>query len=194
MNIGIDIDDTITQTFEYSYPLSKEYTKKYCNRESKNIEDLASVNHYYLKIINDWNTEEELDFWDKNYKKIIQNVKIKADAKRVIDKLRENGAKIYLITARMKTENFDAYEETRKWLKLNEVEYDELIIDAVNKNQIAKNKNIDIFIDDSFENCISVANEGIKTFIIETEINKGLENENINRVYSWNEIYEKLKV
>lgn len=194
MNIGIDIDDTITQTFEYSYPLSKEYTKKYCNRDSQNIEDLASVNHYYLKKLNNWNAEEELDFWDKNYKKIIQNVKIKDGAKRVIDKLRKNGAKIYLITARMKANNFDAYEETRKWLKQNEVEYDELIIDAVNKNQIAKNKNIDIFIDDSFENCISVANEGIKTFIIETEINKGLENENINRVYSWNEIYEKLKV
>ena len=194
MNIGIDIDDTISQTFEYSYPLSKEYTKIVCNRTSKNIEDLFSVNHFYLRAINDWNQEEEDDFWKKNYKKVIQNVKVKDDAKNVIDKLKENGNKIYLITARMKSEYFDAYEETKKWLKNNEIYYDELIIDVSNKNQVAKSKKIDVFIDDSFENCVSVAKEGIRTFIIDTKINKGLENDNISRVYSWNEIYEKINV
>jgi len=194
MNIGIDIDDTISQTFEYSYPLSKEYTRKYCNRDSKNIEDLATVNHWYLKVINDWNNDEESEFWKRNYKKIIQNVKIKDNAKRVIRKLKEDGNKIYLITARMKSKEFDIYKETEKWLKENDVYYDELIVDVTDKNQVVKSKNIDVFIDDSFENCISVAKDGTKTFIINTKVNQGLEDDNISRVYSWNEIYEKINV
>ena len=40
----------------------------------------------------------------------------------------------------------------------------------VNKAVAAKQENLDIFIDDSFKNCQMVADLGIKTFIMDTEI------------------------
>ena len=131
MIIGIDIDDTISKTFEYSYPLSIEYTKKVCGREPKRIEDISVRTHHYLSAVNDWTLDEEIDFFKENYYKIISNVEIKENAKSVINKLKQNGHKIVLITARMKTKEFDVHEITKTWLKNNGVNYDKLIVDAL---------------------------------------------------------------
>lgn len=193
MIIGIDIDDTISKTFEYSYPLSKEFTKNKFNRDSLNIEDLVVRNHWYLSAINNWNTEESNMFWDENYLKIVQNVEPKTDAKEIIKQLKNDGHKIVLVTARISYDSFDVYEETKKWLEVEDICYDSLIIDANEKDVIAKNEKIDLFIDDSFENCLAISKIGIKTFLMDSEINKGLVDENVPRVFSWNEIYEKIK-
>lgn len=192
MNIGIDIDDTISKTFEYSYPLSKEYTKKVLNREGLSIEEVSANSHQYLKVINEWSNEEADNFWAENYKTIIQNVKIKEDVVDILKKLKSDGHQIYLITARTKDNSFDVALETQKWLEKNGVIYDDLIIDALEKDEIAKAKNIDLFIDDSFTNCKAVTNIGIKSYLVDSPVNKGLEDNEISRVFSWDEIYKKI--
>lgn len=192
MNIGIDIDDTISKTFEYSYPLSKEYTKNVLKRDSLNLEDVSCVSHQYLKLINNWNKEEQDKFWNINYKAIIQNVEPKTDVIEVIKKLKSDGHNICLITARMKDDKFDVVLETKNWLNKNGIVYDELIIDALEKGEIAKKQNIDLFIDDSFKNCKDITSFGIKAYLIDSPVNKGLEDDKICRVFSWNEIYKKI--
>ena len=88
-------------------------------------------------------------------------------------------------------------KETAIWLlyccillfcKLIVLPFDELIIDADDKAKICRSKKIDIFIDDSYKNCIQVANEGIKTYLMTTELNKNIDSGNIQRVYSWRDI------
>lgn len=192
MNIGIDIDDTISKTFEYSYPLSKEYTKKVLNRDGLNIDEVSANSHQYLRVINKWNNEEADAFWAENYKTIIENVEPKADVIDVLKKLKSEGHNIYLITARIKDKSFDVALETKKWLDKNGVIYDDLIIDALKKDEIAKEQKIDLFIDDSFTNCMAVTNIGIKSYLIDSPVNKGLEDSKISRVFSWNEIYKKI--
>lgn len=192
MNIGIDIDDTISKTFEYSYPLSKEYTKKVLNRDGLNIEEVSANSHQYLRVINKWNNEEADNFWAENYKAIIQNVELKDDVVDILKKLKSDGHHIYLITARTKDDSFDVALETQKWLEKNGVIYDGLIIDALKKDEIAKDQKIDLFIDDSFTNCMAVANAGIKSYLIDSPVNKGLEDNKISRVFSWNEIYKRI--
>ncbi len=192
MNIGIDIDDTISNTFEYTYPLSREYTRKICKREPKRIEDLSVINHHYVDAINEWNEDEANAFWDKNYIKIVQNVIIKENVKNILDKLRNEGHRIFFITARWDSPIFDIITETKTWLRKNQIEYDDLIVNAENKDVIAKERNIDVFIDDSLENCIAVSKKGIKTFLVDSIPNKNVESPEITRVFSWNEIYEKI--
>ncbi len=194
MNIGIDIDDTISKTFEYSYPLSKEYTKNILNRDSLNIEDVSIGTHQYLRELNKWNEEEADNFWAKYYKTIIQNVEPKEAVIKSLKKLKLEGHKIFLITARIKANSFDVALETKKWLDKNEIVYDELIIDALKKDEIAKKQKIDLFIDDSFTNCMAVTNIGIKSYLIDSPVNRGLENNKICRVFSWDEIYKKINV
>ena len=71
--------------------------------------------------------------------------------------------------------------------------YDKLVLDSQNKVAVAKENHIDIFVDDSIKNCTEMANAGIKTYMMDTIVNKDFENENIERVYSWPHLYQKIE-
>jgi len=190
MNIGIDIDDTIAETFETLLPYSQKYTiedlKKKSNIDLKG--DLS--NHLYIVYVNGWNEPEAVTFWEKYYAEILRELNIKKFAAEVINKLKQEGHKIYLITARWDMRADNVKEITEQWLRDNNVVYDELIINASDKLKIAQEKKIDIFIDDSFNNCKSIADETeAKVYLMNTKINEKLSAENIKRVYSWPEVY-----
>ena len=190
MNIGIDIDDTISETFETLLPYSQKYTLEDLKRKS-NVDlrgDLS--NHLYIVYVNGWNEQEALAFWEKYYAEILREVNIKKFASEVINKLKQEGHEIYLITARWDMRADNVKEITKKWLEDNNVVYDELIINASDKLKIAKEKEIDIFIDDSFNNCKSIADgTNAKVYLMNTKMNENLNHKNIERVYSWPEIY-----
>ena len=191
MNIGIDIDDTISETFEILLPYSQKYTIEDLNKESKIYIKDEYANHFYIVYMNGWNEKEATDFWSKYYGEILKKVNIKKFASEVINKLKQEGHKIYLITARWDMPNDDILGITKQWLIENNVEYDELIINASDKLQLIKEKNIDIFIDDSFNNCKNIAvNSNAKVYMMTSRVNGSFEDENIKRVYSWPEIYD----
>lgn len=191
MNIGIDIDDTISETFETLLPYSQKYTIEDLNKESKIYIKDEYANHFYIVYMNGWNEKEATDFWSKYYGEILKKVNIKKFASEVINKLKQEGHKIYLITARWDMPNDDILGITKQWLIENNVEYDELIINASDKLQLIKEKNIDIFIDDSFNNCKNIAvNSNAKVYMMTSRVNGSFEDENIKRVYSWPEIYD----
>ena len=193
MNIGIDIDDTISETFETLLPYSQKYTIEDLKRESKVELDSNLSNNFYIVYMNGWNKKEATDFWSKYYGEILREVNIKKFAKEVINKLKQDGHKIYLITARWDMPNDNVKDITKQWLERNQVEYDNLIINASDKLKLAKENNIDIFIDDSFKNCKSIAyNTDIKVYMMTSRVNGNLEDEKIRRVFSWPEIYDLL--
>jgi len=190
MNIGIDIDDTISETFETLLPYSQIYTIEDLKRKSDiNLRGDLS-NHFYIVYVNGWNEQEAIKFWEKYYEEILREVNIKKFASEVIAKLKQEGHKIYLITARWDMRADNVRGITEAWLKDNKVEYDELITNASDKLKIAKEKDIDVFVDDSFNNCKSIAyGTNAKVFLMNTKMNEKLEDDNIKRVYSWPEVY-----
>lgn len=191
MNIGIDIDDTISETFETLLPYAQKYTIEDLKRESKVEMDSNLSNHFYIVYMNGWNEQEATDFWSKYYGKILRELNIKKFAAEVIKKLKQEGHKIYLITARWDMRADNVRGITEKWLKDNKVEYDELIINAEDKLKIALEKKIDIFIDDSFKNCKAIAdNTSAKVYMMTSRVNGSLEDKKIKRVFSWPEIGE----
>jgi len=190
MNIGIDIDDTISETFETLLPYSQKYTIEDLKRKSEIDLRGDLSNHFYIVYVNGWNEQEAKEFWEKYYAEILRQVNIKKFASEVINKLKQEGHKIYLITARWDMRADNVKEITKQWLKENNVVYDELIINASDKLSIAKEKNIDIFIDDSFNNCKSIKDgTNAKVYLMNTKMNENLNDENIKRVYSWPEVY-----
>lgn len=189
MNIGIDIDDTISETFETLLPYAQKYTIEDLKRESKVHMDGNLGNHFYIVYMNDWNEEEATTFWSKYYGEILRNLNIKTFASDVIKKLKEQGHKIYLITARWDMPNDNVKGITQKWLEQKDVKYDELIINASDKLKLVKENDIDIFIDDSFKNCKSIAeNTSTKVYMMNSRVNAELNDEKIQRVFSWPEI------
>lgn len=191
MNIGIDIDDTISETFETLLPYSQKYTIEDLKRKSEIDMNQNFLDHFYIVYMNGWNEKEATDFWSKYYGEILKKVNIKKFASEVINKLKQKGHKIYLITARWDMPNDDIQGITKQWLIENNVEYDELIINASDKLKLVEEKNIDIFIDDSFNNCKNIAvNSNAKVYMMTSRVNGSFEDENIKRVYSWPEIYD----
>ena len=188
MKIGIDIDNTITDikdelmksAFNYAKRLNKEINYDYLNSEDKNNDG-----GIYQKIFNF--TYEELKYFLKDIQEEIVNKAVpRKNAINYINKLKEKENEIYIITARDSEFHDDPYKLSKDWLDKNNIKYDKLIVNAREKASICKKENIDIFIDDNINNCIDIANLGIKTIrISEDETNYN----NIVNVKTWDEIY-----
>lgn len=191
MRIGVDVDDTISDTYEVAFAYAQKYTVEELKRSAE-IQNFTAKHHYYLTIMHNWTDEEEMNFWHKYYGDIIKKVKPFTFAVDTIKKLKEEGHEIVIVTARWPEGNCDVYGLTLEWLKKNDIIYDDIVFNASDKSKVALEKKLDVFIDDSFKNCISVANIGVKAYIIDSRTNKGLESENVTRVYSWPDVYDHL--
>ena len=189
MNIGIDIDDTISDTFEALLAYSQKYTIEDLKRESNIDINKDYLNHLYIESASGWNDIETKNFWEKYYEDILKAVNIKNFASKVINNKRKNGDKIFLITARWDMPNFDTKKLTEDWLQENNVQYDKLFMNASDKVQLVKENNIDLFIDDSFNNCKQISeNTNAKVYMMTSLVNKNLGDKKIKRVFSWPEI------
>lgn len=185
MRIGIDVDNTITDTL----PLFKKYCKKYNEEVVKrniqmNEEGFAMTNLY------DWTEEEKKDCYLKYIDKAREEGTIKPKAKEIIKKLKEENNCIHIITAR-KRGILDPYETTKEYLDNNEIPYDELAIQK-DKKQYCIDNNIDILIDDEPQNIMEVS-KIIPVIVFEWVHNKSCTGENIIKVKSWNEVYDVIK-
>ncbi len=63
----------------------------------------------------------------------------------------------------------------------------------LDKKEVAKENELDLFIDDSIKNCMELSSIGIKTFMMNTRVNEKIKCDNIERVFNWKEIEEKIK-
>ncbi len=191
MNIGIDIDDTISNTYETVIPYAQKYTIEELHRSGVFNQEHDLVTHIYAKYLHNWSDDEEETFWYKYYTQILKEVSVKSLASENIKKLIKNN-KIYLITARWENEKKEIEQVTRKWLKENDIIYDKLILNAEDKVEIAQKNNIDVFIDDSFRNCKALSDAGIRTFIMDSKVNGKFNDERITRVYSWPHVCQEI--
>ena len=83
MNIGIDIDDTIADTFEALLAYSQKYTIEDLKRESNIDINKDYLNHLYIESASGWNDLETKNFWEKYYEDILKAVNIKNFASKV---------------------------------------------------------------------------------------------------------------
>lgn len=191
MNIGIDIDDTISNTYETVIPYAQKYQIEELHKSPILDRNKELATHKYTKALHNWNDEEENIFWEKYYVKMLPKIKVKELASENIKELRKKH-NIYLITARWDNEEKEISKLTKKWLEDNEIVYDELILNAGTKLELCKKHNIDIFIDDSFQNCKELTENGIRTFIMDSKTNGKYNDKNITRVYSWPHISQEI--
>ena len=76
MNIGIDIDDTISNTFESATYYAEKYVTEILKREP--VKDISKVkDHYYVRDMFGLTDEEDDRFWEEYYERIIENVEPK---------------------------------------------------------------------------------------------------------------------
>ena len=190
MNIGIDIDGVLTN---YQKEVL-DYGTKMCIDEGLPIEIDASK--YHENEIFNWSEEQDIKFWNKYIIEYFKNTPIKNFASEVIEKLRQEGHKIFIITARneygMPKEYYGKEQEiTKQWLEKNHIKYDKIIFEAEKLEPCIENK-IDVMIEDSPEN-IEYLSKQIKVIKFDCQYNKEVNNKNVITAYSWCHIYKIIK-
>ena len=193
MRIGIDIDGVLTNIEEFVM----NYVTKYC--VENNIEySISDSNYDYCKTFG-ISKETEIDFWKQYLEDYAVNEKVRPFATEIIEKLRDEGNEIYIITARWLTNRDDSIgnkmrEIVKKWLYENGISYDKLIFSQASQErksqEILENK-IDLMIEDNPDNIKELANF-VPVICYHAEYNKSCIGNKIIRCYSWYDIYSKI--
>ena len=126
MNIGIDIDDTITNSTE----VIREYVIKYDTEYSNSKELVNNLD----KIVRGFKGSNIIErFFIDHCLEMMGKVKVKEHASEVINNLRKNGNKVFIITARSDKYYGDTTKYIQDYLGKNNIDYDVIIHSQVHK-------------------------------------------------------------
>ena len=176
ITIGIDIDDTITNT----NCLVRRYFRNSNNKELiDNMEDI--IKGFYVN-------DTTIEFYKSLNSVFLNQVKLKKGVVEVIDQLHSIGYRIIFITARNDNYYGDAYKMCSDFLDKNGIKYDKLIIDCPYKTKIIKEEKIDILIDDVIDIIDEAKDMGVDSILVSSSLNRGKKTKG-KRVNNWNEIY-----
>ena len=179
--IGIDIDDTITDTTA----LVKEYIEKYDQDYSN---DKILINNIYEIIRGFFGNDIIIKFFKDHCLEMGKKYQIRENSKQVINKLKEEGHEIYIISARTDDYFGNANKFCEEYLDSVGIKYDKVITGKLFKVDTCKKENIDIMIDDGVDTCDDINKVGIKAFLYSTEINENKDTIS-DRVYNWAQVY-----
>lgn len=180
--IGIDIDNTITDSSIIVSKYAHLYDNNYNN---KIVNDLDNILRGFF------NTNEVERFF-KDYALDIGNeIMVKPYSVEVINKLKEEGHEIIIITARSDEYYGNVYNFCKEYLEKNNIKFDKLIVDKVYKVDTCVEEKIDIMIDDGVDTCDEINLVGIKAFLFTSDLNQDKDTLS-PRVNSWKEAYNKI--
>lgn len=175
MNIGLDIDDTMTNTSE----LKIEYFKKHFNIDDMNI---------LIDMLNPGKIDGELlDFFKNNLLEMSKRYTLKDNVKEVIDRLRLKGHKIFIITARAYTFVDGVIEATEEYLERHNIYFDNITYKAKDKRNACIENKIDIMVDDSIGVLEELKRCNIKTLLFNSMVNENKKTD-FDRVSNWIEL------
>ena len=194
MKIGIDLDDTtfitVKSMLKYADKFEEEISGVPTNRDSFGL----IKNRYYLKVLYGWDEKTKFDFFDKYYKNVLEECTIMPNADKTIKKLKEEGDTIHFITARlMNIKDCDTEAITKESLKKFNIPYDSLNLHISDKLSFCEKNEIDLLIEDSYETCRELTENGIKSILMTTKMNADIDAQGIVRVNNWNEIYKEVE-
>jgi len=189
MLIALDIDEVLSDTLDM---VNDFYNRKHGT--SFKLEDFKT---YEWKDVWGCELKDSIDEWYAFMSEHGENIKVSAGAIEGVKKLSE---KHELVAVTSRAEDFE--EVTKKWLEKNfsgaikEVYF----VNHYNKNggkQLKKSfflKKIgaDFFVEDHLDYAADCASVGIPVLLLDKPWNQGDLSEKIERVFSWNEIVEKV--
>ena len=166
MNIAIDIDDTLTESFDYFQPFVAEYF-------GADVEEVRRRNISYGNLPPEWK-DRELDFCRAYYDRVVVDTTFKSDARWGVEKLRGMGHRIVIITARTPDFYTDPYLTTRQELAKGGISYDNLIC-TLDKGTACAQEGINLLVDDSPANCAAAAERGVPAILFTSKANRDLD-------------------
>lgn len=194
MRIGIDIDGVLTNIEQWQLDYGSKF---YYNHYKKEI-----VNHKGYETYDIFESPHQYDdeFWEEYFIDFSINVDVRKFAAEVIKKLKKDGNDIIIITARgsflSHYKNGMFYEKNKKivkkWLKKNDILYDEIIFSPEDKLDICIDNGINLMIEDKVENINKISTK-LPVICFNAGYNESCSGKNIIRCFSWYDIYAKIE-
>lgn len=191
-NLGVDIDGVITNVQDFVF----EYGAKYAYEVGQNLTDMKKHLYDSSEIFN-WDHDVDRSFWYTILEQYSKEERPRLLASEVLHKIKEDGWKIFLITARKSMKEEDIREQKierilENWLEEHNIPYDVLIFSGSDKREAIKENEIDIMIEDSPKN-IEQLRSLCSMIVFDAMYNKECVGEGIVRVNSWYEILNYLR-
>ena len=185
MIIGIDIDNVISD-------LDKTFLEEFL-KEDKNKRNAGIINpnaKHMTEGMFDWTQDEIDEFLVNNMERMSMNFELIPQSKYYIDKLKDDGNKIVIITGRDRRIFKNPEEVTKEWLKKNNIYYDELVFKkSPNKIDECQKYKVDIMLDDLAINIKRMRENNINAYLVKTRYN---ENYSLDMpiLSNWEDIYK----
>ena len=196
MNIGIVLDGVLTnlEQFQFDYG-SKFYFEKNMslkNPRGKSVQEIYRKHGNYLK-----DTRSMKSFWDVYGEFYLIECPPRVFASEILKKLREHGNTIYLFCTRFYHSSILSMEEVKKYTKLWLIQYgiyfDFLVFSDIINVELIQKYHIDLFLDHHPDTIFQLSFQ-IPVVCFHAKYNELVRGENIYRVFSWYDFYEKLEM
>jgi len=179
MKIGIDIDDTLTNTKNLQKKCWRSFVRS--NPNPNFTEELPS-------IINEFGNDYIQLFWDTYREPLSFKSSYKANCSEVINKLIKDGHELCIITSRPKERYKNLIKDIQTSLTKQNIPITTIYTNILHKGIFCKENNIDLLIDDSIKQISEANDNNIKTILFNKLPNyKGL------KTTTWNKLYLIIK-
>jgi uncharacterized HAD superfamily protein len=176
MKIGVDIDDVISNTSQIAANHIKRQKLDISNTEMQNLMRGEPTTPLTKKFLADNNLE------------IIKNVKLLPNTREAIDKLRQQGHQIIIITRRGDDITEGLERVTRSFLNENHIKFDEIYFGIKDKLSLAKQLRLDVMIDDSPQIIKTLSRGGVGVILFSSAVNQNVNLNGVVRANGWNEV------
>ena len=189
MNIGIDVDGTMIDISSYMLKRGEKYFHRAAsNPAAFDVDEMFSCTR-----------KERNRFWARYLLYYCIKSPILDGAAKTIQRLREDGHQIYIITSRVFTTRTDLLGAMFRamlvrWLKRKGVVYDGIVFCEDNgeaKSKQCQKLKIDVMLDDKPDNVVTIA-KNHSVIVCPMPWNKELANQGFVRAENWEKIYDIL--
>lgn len=187
MNIGIDVDGVIFDSENWFRTFATFYNSEHFKSVEVDREELYFQKRYL------WTPEQEHKFYNDCYEEIEAKAPLMPYAKMVIQKLKSMGHKLYIITTRGATIPGEIDISKKRFAEEN-LEFDGYFFASKNKAEVCKNLNIDVMIDDLYDNVEKIIANGIRCLYYRDLVLRQFDKENtlVHEVRNWGDIYQEI--
>lgn len=194
MRIGIDLDETISDSISGIIKLHNEQYGTSLRREDFDHHDFAAA----LGVSKEEAKKRIDKFFSVTY---VKEMPPAVGSLRAIEALKAKGHELYIITGRGRSPEDVAHTEA--WLEANfpnvfaGVHYANTLapdgsVETRTKSEIAKTLGVEVIIDDLLEFALECAGAGMKVLLLDRPWNQGALPPLVERMYSWEEIIQRI--
>lgn len=175
MRIGVDIDGVTSDSYTAWLGELNRYFGK----------NIASLDDYDIHRVYDVSWDDMDNFFKTDTEKLFMLPQPMEGAKQGIESLIAQGHEIIYVTAR----SADEEEVTLRWMDKYKIPHEHVVFsDLKSKVDLAKQWQLEFFIEDYTKNAIALAELGIPVLLLNASYNQGDLAKGIKRCTNWQEI------